>query len=64
VNLPLLVIGLNGTVDHLVRDELPGGVVTTLCGAILRGSPPIQPKPVFRTCKGCLAEQKAGLKGR
>jgi len=56
---PLRVISLNGRVDHLVREELPCGVITTLCGAILRGNLPMQPKPVFRTCKGCLAEQKA-----
>jgi len=38
---------------HYVKEELPGGVVSTLCGALLRGNPPQQPKPVFRTCRGC-----------
>jgi len=50
---PLRVIGLNGTVDHYVKEELPGGVVITFCGAFLRGRPPQQAKRIFRTCRGC-----------
>jgi len=49
----LRVIGVNGTVDHYVKEELPGGVVSTLCGALLRGNPPQQLKPIFRICRGC-----------
>jgi len=58
---PLRVIGLNGTVDHYVKEELPGGVVSTLCGAFLRGNPPQQPKPIFRTCRACAQALGAAL---